>query len=159
MGSPKFNAPDGTPPKCPVCGLTIRYQERHRDAGAWVHQRCPPEASTPGTLPHLLSTVDEVLGKTDREAEPYCLAILALMNTDCDVGRASELCKLEPEFIAKVLQPLVEQGIVKDGIWHYDDGVDLDDGQHCAIMVLMWTMCSQGLILRKEGPVEARGDR
>lgn len=49
------------------------------------------------------------------------------------------------------MQPLIEQGVYADGKWGVDSDVDLDDPQQCTIQLLLWTMCSQGLVHRVPG--------
>jgi len=142
MAAPKFNTSDG-PPKCPRCGEPIRYQERTRFGGEWLHQRC---SNRTGLLKHLRETAEDLCG-ADTPGFRHCLAIMACMNTD-SFNEAAELSKLGLAFIEKAMQPLIEQGVYRDGIWCVDGDVDLDDGQHCAIQILMWTLCSEGKIQR-----------
>lgn len=143
MSAPKFNTPDG-PPKCPECGEPIRYQERSRADGVWKHQVCANETSHY----HLVQTVRELdLGP---DGENHGLAVVALMRMDSDVQRAARLAELNVSFIEVVKASLEENHILKDGIWQVDSDVDLDDGQHCAIQVMLWVMCAQGLVRRAD---------
>jgi hypothetical protein len=100
----------------------------------------------------MLQTIEELGFGDDRVAEAHCLATLSCMNVDgADVQKAAELSKLEPEFIARAMVPLIEQGVYADGKWCVDSDVDLNDGQHWAITLLMWTLCSEGKIVRVPG--------
>jgi hypothetical protein len=143
-GSPKFNTPNG-PPRCPECGEPIRYQERHREAGVWKHQACAQNASHH----HLVQTVAEL--DVGPDGENHALAVVALMRMNSDVQRAARLAELNVSFVEAVKASLEENSILEDGIWKVDPDVDLDDGQHCAIQVMLWIMCVQGLVRRVPG--------
>jgi hypothetical protein len=147
-GSPKFNTPDG-PPVCPECTEPIRYQERHRADGVWKHQSCARE----GTYQHLVLCARELELEEGAGEWMHGLAVLACMRHGNDYQKAAEQSGLSVEFISQAMQPLIDQGVLKDGVWHYDSDVDLDDPQHCTIQVVMWVLCSEGKIVR--GPATA----
>lgn len=143
-GSPKFNTPEG-PPKCPECEKPIRYQERCRMGGVWKHQRCSFE----GTYQYLVASARELELKEGTEQWMHGLAVLSCMQHSPDFKKAADFAGLTEEFVVKAMQPLIDQGILKDGIWHYDSDVDLDDPQQCSVQILMWILCSEGKIVRR----------
>lgn len=148
MPAPTFNTPDG-PPQCPHCGGSIRYQERRRVNGVWVHGRC----AMLGSRQHLIQVLQELDIPEGDQSFNNGLAVLACMNVEGgDFGKAAELSGLRREFVEEAIRPLVEQGVFRDGVWYYDGGdADLDNPQHCAIQILMWILCSMRMLERRPG--------
>jgi hypothetical protein len=135
---------NGTLPECPKCGKPVEYRKRFlAGSDTWYHKLCTDQ----GIRANLFAIPHE-LGFYDRESRNHCLAILAVMNKDGDIEEAAKISGLKPKFISKVLSPLIEQGILEDGIWNVDSDIDINDPQHCAILVTMWVLCSQGLVKR-----------
>lgn len=147
MPAPTFNTPDG-PPQCPHCGGPIRYQERRRVDGVWMHGQCVGF----GSKAYLEQTLTELGFSKDDAGHDNGLAILACMNVEGgDLGKAAELSGLERSFVEEAMQPLVDQGVFKDKTWYYDGDVDLDDPLQCAIQVSMWILCSMKMLVRRPG--------